>query len=112
MSVTLRVLLIVFSILYFGYTVYQVRKSELNIDDAIFPILFSLICVFMSLFPKLIAYIATKLGFVSMSNFVIVFFVFMLSVYNIKLLTKYSKLNEKVKNLNHEIALKQKENKK
>ena len=110
MSITLRVLLIVFSLLYFGYTIYQIRKSALNIEDAIFPIIFSLLCVFMSVFTNLIAYVAGKLGFISVSNFVIVFIVFILSLYNIKLLTKYSKLSEKVKNLNHHIALEEKEN--
>lgn len=109
MSITLRVLLIAFSLLYFGYTIYQIRKSTLNIEDAIFPILFSLMCVFMSIFTKLITFISQKLGFISVTNFVIVFFIFVLSVYNLKLLVRYSKLNEKVKNINHEIALREKE---
>lgn len=109
MSITLRVLLIVFSLLYFGYTIYQIRKSTLNIEDAIFPIIFSLICVFMSIFTKFVTVISQKLGFISVTNFVIVFLVFILSLYNLKLLTKFSKLNEKVKNINHEIALREKE---
>lgn len=112
MSITLRILLIIFSLLYFGYTIYQIRKSTLNIEDAIFPIAFSLICIFMSLFFKLVVFISNKLGFISTSNFVIVFIVFVLSIYNIKLLTKYSKLNEKVKNLNHYIAIEEKKNRK
>lgn len=111
MSLTLRVLLIVFSVLYFGYTIYQIRKANLNIEDAIFPILFSLICVFMSIFIKTVTFISNKLGFISVTNFVIVFIIFIISIYVLKLLTKYSKLNEKVKNMNHEIALKDKEDK-
>lgn len=111
MSITLRVLLIVFSILYFGYIIYQIRKSTLNIEDAIFPILFAILCVFMSIFTNLIIFISQKLGFISVTNFVIVFLVFVLSLYNLKLVTRFSKLNEKVKNINHAIALKEKEEK-
>lgn len=111
MSLTLRILLIIFSILYFGYTIYQIRKASLNIEDAIFPIIFSLLCVFMSIFTKFLTYISAKLGFISVTNFVIVFIIFILSIYNLKLLTKYSKLNEKVKNINHEIALKDRKEK-
>lgn len=109
MSITLRILLIVFSLLYFGYTIYQIRKSSLNVEEAIFPIIFSLICIFMSVFTHLVAFISRKLGFISTSNFVIVFIILILSIYNLKLLTKISKLNEKVKNINHEIALKEKD---
>jgi len=112
MNITLRVLLMIFSLLYFGYTIYQVRKASLNIEDAIFPIIFSLLCIFMSIFTKLIAYISDKLGFISISNFVLVFVILVLSIYNLKIVTKYSKLNENVKKLNHFIALKDKENKK
>lgn len=112
MSLTLKVLLVIFSILYFGYTVYQIRVASLNIEDAIFPVVFSFICVFMSIFPDVIVFISNKLGFISASNFVIVFIIFFLSLYNLKLLTKYSKLNEKVKKINHFIALSEKENKK
>lgn len=112
MNITLRVLLMIFSLLYFGYTIYQVRKASLNIEDAIFPIIFSLLCIFMSIFTKLIAYISDKIGFISISNFVLVFVILVLSIYNLKIVTKYSKLNENVKKLNHFIALKDKENKK
>lgn len=112
MNITLRVLLMIFSLLYFGYTIYQVRKASLNIEDAIFPIIFSLLCIFMSIFTKFITYISDKLGFMSVSNFVLVFVILVLSIYNLKIVTKYSKLNENVKKLNHFIALNEKENKK
>lgn len=112
MSITLRILLIIFSLLYFAYIIYQIRKSNLNIEDAIFPIVFSLICIFMSIFPEVVVFISRKLGFISTSNFVIVFIICILSIYNLKIITKFSKLNEKVKNLNHSIALKEKENRK
>ena len=42
----------------------------------------------------------------------LVFVILVLSIYNLKIVTKYSKLNENVKKLNHFIALNEKENKK
>ena len=112
MNITLRILLLIISILYFGYTIYKIRKASLNIEDAIFPIVFSLLCIFMSIFTQVITFISTKLGFISVSNFVLVFVILILSIYNLKIVTKYSKLNENVKKLNHYIALKEKEYKK
>ena len=85
MNITLRILLLFFSILYFGYTIFKVRKASLNIEDAIFPIVFSLLCVFMSIFTKFITYISDKLGFMSVSNFVLVFVILVLSIYNLKI---------------------------
>lgn len=112
MNITLRILLLIISILYFGYTIYKIRKASLNIEDAIFPIVFSLLCIFMSIFTQVITFISNKLGFISVSNFVLVFVILILSIYNLKIVTKYSKLNENVKKLNHYIALKEKEYKK
>lgn len=112
MNITLRILLILFSILYFAYIIYQVRKAKLNIEDAIFPISFSLLCIIMSIFTKTISYIAVKIGFISVSNFVLVFVILILSIYNLKLILKFSKLSEMIKNLNHYIALQEKETKK
>ena len=105
MTVLLQVMLICFSIFYFCYTIYQIRKSKLNIDDSIFPICFSFILVFMSLFPKVIMDIAVTLGFYSASNFVLVFIVFLLIIQILKLQTKLSLVNEKLKTLNQAIAL-------
>ena len=112
MSMTLRVLLILFSGMYFIYTICQIRKSHLNIEDAIFPIMFSLLCIFLSIFTKLISIISNKLGFISVSNFVLILVIFVLSIYNLKLLTKISNLNEKVKSINHFLALNEKRDRK
>lgn len=105
MTLVLQWMLIIFSILNFCYTIYQIRKSKLNIDDSIFSICFSFILVFMSLFPKVIMELAVKLGFYSASNFVLVFIVFLLILQILKLQTKLSLMNEKLKTLNQAIAL-------
>lgn len=105
MTVLLQGMLICFSVLYFCYTIYQIRKSKLNIDDSIFSICFSFILIFMSLFPKVIMNLSAKLGFYSASNFVLVFIVFLLILQILKLQTKLSLVNEKLKTLNQAIAI-------
>ena len=105
MTLLLQVMLIVCSILNFLYTIYQIRKSKLNINDSIFSICFSILLVLMSLFPQVIVWISEKLGFYSASNFVLVFIVFILIVQILKLQTKVSVLSEKLKALNHFIAI-------
>lgn len=112
MTVLLQWMLIFFSILNFCYTIYQIRKSKLNIDDSIFSICFSFILVFMSLFPKVIMELSAKLGFYSASNFVLVFIVFLLILQVLKLQTKLSLMNEKLKTLNQVIALESHKNRK
>ncbi len=112
MGIVLRIILIFFSLLYFGYTVLQIRRSHLNIEDAIFPIVFSLLCILMSIFTKVVSFISMKLGFISVSNFVLVFIIAVLSIYNLKLIVKFSYLKEKLKSLNHSIALIEKEKEK
>lgn len=105
MTLLLQGMLIFFSLCYFCYTIYSIRKSSLNIDDSIFSICFSILLILMSLFPKVIMKIAVKLGFYSASNFVLVFIVFLLILQILKLQTKLSLVQEKLKTLNQAIAL-------
>ncbi len=105
MTVLLQFMLILFSILNLVYTIYQIRKSKLNIDDAIFTICFSFILILMSVFPGAVTLVSNALGFYSASNFVLVFIVFLLIIQILKLQTKISLMNEKLKTLNQVYAL-------
>lgn len=107
MTVLLQVMLIIFSFLNLFYTIFQIRKSHLTIDDAIFSICFSFILIFMSLFPQVIMDLSAAFGFYSASNFVLVFIVFLLIIQTLKLQTRLSNVNEKLKTLNQAIALKE-----
>lgn len=111
MTVTLQIVLILCSIVTFMLVIHSIRKSQMNIADAIIWILGSIFLIIISFFSDIMDFLAIKLGFQSTVNFVFVFFIFFLLVMVFSLTTKISILNEKVKNLNHAIALKNKEEK-
>ena len=108
MTLTLQIILVVFSILTFILVIRSIRKSQMNIADSIIWILGSLFLIFISVFSKFMDFLAIKLGFLSTVNFVFVFFIFFLLVMVFTLTRKLSVLNEKVKNLNHAMALQNK----
>ena len=64
----------------------------------------------MSLCLPIISRIAHTLGFIGTSNFVFTLILFFLIVIVFGQSVKISILNEKIKNLNHYIALKEKKN--
>ena len=110
MTITLQIILIVVSIITFLFVINKIRKSQLNIEDAVVWILLSLLLIMMSLCLPFIDQIAHMMGFMSTSNFVFTMMLFFLIVIVFGLTVKVSLLNEKVKNLNHYIALKEKKN--
>ncbi len=80
MSVTLRVVLILVSLLAVIYTLRKIRKAQLNIDDAIYWIVLSVLLLILSIFPQTAEWGAQLLGFISPSNFVIVVMIFMVLI--------------------------------
>ena len=111
MSVTLRIILILASVVAFILCVRKIKKSELKIENAVIWLLGSLLLILMSVFSNAVTWISTLLGFEEPVNFVcmcaIGFLLIEIFLDNIRI----SNLNEKVKNLNHYIALKENEEK-
>lgn len=111
MTLTLQIVLFVISIITFLFVINKIRKSQLNIADAVIWILLSLLLIIMSLCLPFINKIAHAFGFMSTSNFVFTMILFFLLIIVFGQSVKISILNEKVKNLNHYIALKEKDEK-
>lgn len=107
MSITLRIILIICSIIAFVLVVRKIKQSKLKITDCIIWIIGSILLIFMSVFSNFVTWISSQLGFIAPVNFVffimIVFLLIELFDYNMRI----SLLNEKIKNLNHYIALKE-----
>lgn len=76
MSLTLRIFLIVCSVLSVFYTMKKIRKAQLNIDDSIYWIVMSVLLLIMSVFPGLVNWAAKLFGFVGTVNFVFFFMIF------------------------------------
>lgn len=112
MSVTLRILLIVISVFSFILCIMKIKQSKLKIENSVVWMLGSIILVFMSVFINFVDWISKRLGFMAPVNFVffavIIFLLIQTFINNIKI----SILNEKIKDLNHYIALQENKNKK
>lgn len=107
MTMTLQCVFLIVSVLTFVFAVYKVRKSQLQIIDAIAWLIGAISLIILSLFPDIVLWIAEQLGFYSASNFILTMFIFFLLIIVFMQNIKLSMLNEKLKNLNHEIALKE-----
>jgi len=111
MTITLRILLIICSSLAFIFCIKKIKKSELKVVDSIVWIIGSVILVLMSIFSSVVEWLALKLGFLSPVSFVFFIFISILLVKTFTSDIKIAILNEKVKNLNHYIAIKENEEK-
>lgn len=112
MSLVLRVILIICSLMSFILCVKKVRQSKMRVADSIIWIIGSIGLILMSVFSNAVQWVATKLGFIAPVNFVFLVVIVFLLVENFISNLKISMLNEKVKNLNHYIALEEYKNKK
>ncbi len=111
MTVQLKILFICVSILILFFVINKIRKAQLQISDAIIWILGALFLVVISIFADVMTYLAELLGFYSTVNFVFALFIFFLLVIAFSQSIKISVLNDKIKNLNHYVALQEKKKK-
>lgn len=111
MSITLRIILIVCSVFTFIFAINRIKHSKLKIEDSIIWIIGTIVLILMSVFSGLVEWISIQLGFMSPVNFVFIVVIFFLLVVAFNYSIKMSILNEKIKNLNHYIALKEYEDK-
>lgn len=105
MSVWFQVVLISVSILVGGFMLHSIRKSQVQIQDAIFWIFFSFILLVFSIFPILAEAISMMLGIASAVNFIFLFIIFLLLLHQFQLTKRLSKLDTKLKDLAQVIAL-------
>ena len=106
MTITLRIILIIASLFSCFLCIKRIKQSKLKIENSIVWMLGSIILILMSLFSNVVEWISDKLGFMAPVNFVfsilIVFLLIQTFINNIRI----SNLNEKIKDLDHYIALK------
>ena len=107
MSITLRIILIIGSIISFVFCINRIKKAKLKVENSVIWMIGSILLILMSIFSNAVTWISEKLGFMAAYNFVffvmIVFLLIQSFIDNIRI----SELNEKIKNLNHYIALKE-----
>ena len=76
----LQIVLIIASLATFIYIIRKIKKHQLNIDDSIAWILWSIVLLILSIFPDLSKAISDLFGFESTSNFILTGFIFLLYI--------------------------------
>ncbi len=109
MTPIFRILLIVVSLFTTYYILKRIRQSKLQIEYAIFWILFSGALIVFSLFPWLVSLFTRMIGMQLPVNFIFLLFIFVLMVKLFFMTIELSTLENKVKDLTQELALEEKE---
>ncbi|MEF2876739.1 MAG: DUF2304 domain-containing protein [Collinsella sp.] len=105
MSMTLRALLIIFAALVFIFVIRKLRKSQMQVFDSLFWLLFSLSFVLLGVFPEIALFISSELGFMSASNFVFLYVIAVLVMRDFSNSLRISKQEERINGLAQSIAL-------
>ena len=108
MSIMLRVLLIVMSVLSLFYVIGKIRHSKMQIEYSIFWILLSFIMIIMSVFPEIVYWITTVMRMISPANVVYLFIIAVLLIKSFMMTIEISKLEDKVKDLVKQIGINEK----
>lgn len=107
MTSLLRILLITISVLTFAYIIVNIRKSKVKLESLIFWIIFGLMLILLSVFPKIAMFASTLSGFYAPINFILVSIIFLL-IYKVFTLTmQLSQVQQKLEELVRHIALKE-----
>ena len=95
MSIYLRIILVVISMLSMMNVMKRVRRFKLQIENSIFWIIFSLLLILVAVFPDPMFWLADLLGFV--------IFILLIKTFNLTL--EISQLQYKIQELVQKIAL-------
>lgn len=105
MSIYLRIILVVISMLSMLNILQRVRKSKLQIEYSIFWIVFSILLILVAIFPQPMFTLAQILGIQSPANMVFLFVIFILLIKLFNMTIEVSQLQYKQQELVQKIAL-------
>lgn len=105
MGTILRIILVVGSLSSFLFCVVKIKQAKLKANHSITWLIGCMVLIFMSVFPTVVEWISYQLGFQSPVNFVFLVIIGFLVIQTFLDNMKITALNEKIKDLNHYIAL-------
>lgn len=105
MSLSLRIILILASLLTMFFMMKRIRQSKVQIEDSIFWIIFSFILIVVSIFPMIADWLTGLLGIYSTVNFVFLLVIFILLMKVFLMTIRISQLDTKVRELTQKIAI-------
>ncbi len=103
MSIMLRIVLLIVSILTMVYIISRIRKSKMKIETSLFWIFFSLLCVIFAAFPNIAGFFSKVIGINSQVNFL--FFIFLLLIKEFSMSIKISRLEHSLNELAQKTAI-------
>lgn len=96
MTITLRIILMIISIVTFLYVMRRINKAKIQIADSIFWIFFSIILLIFGLFPNIINYLKLVFGISDPTNCLFFLIIGALLVKTFGLSIKVSQLENKL----------------
>lgn len=99
MSAAFRIILIVVSVVTLFYMVHKIRQSKLQIEHALFWIIFAVMLVILGIFPQIAIGLSQMLGLQSPANLVFLFIIFILLVKLFRVTIEISRLEDRIKSL-------------
>ena len=105
MTITLRIVLFLVSLLTLTFVIKRVRNSKVRLEDSIVWFLFAGILFLLSIFPGVFSFFADIAGVYSTTNFVFLFFIFVLLIICFNLSMRISQADTKIKELTQLLAI-------
>lgn len=105
MTLTLRVLLFLVSLVVLIFVTKRIRSSKVKLEDSIVWFLFAGILLVLSVFPSIFDFLAEVAGVYSTTNFVFLFFIFVLLVLCFNMSMRISQADTKIKELTQLLAI-------
>ncbi len=105
MTLTLRLVLFLVSLLTLAFVMKRVRSSKVRLEDSIAWFLFAGVLLLLSVFPDVFSVLADITGVYSTTNFVFLFFIFVLLVISFNLSMRISQADTKIKELTQQLAI-------
>ena len=105
MTLALRITLILVSFLTLLYIIRKIRASKLRLEDSLFWLCFAVLLLIVSIFPGIFYMLSSIVGTMSVSNFVFLFFIFVLLIECFTLSVRVSQLDTKLRNLTQQLAI-------
>ncbi len=107
MTMTLRIILVICSLISFILCITKIKQAKLKVTNSVIWMIGSVILILMSIFSGAVEWIAIQLGFMAPVNFVFLVMIGFLLIQTFVDNIRICNLNEKIKDLNHYIALKE-----
>lgn len=105
MTLALRITLFAASLLTFGYMTVKIRDSKMRLEDSLFWFCFSALLLLASIFPQVFYALSNLVGTMAPSNFVFLFFIFILLIVCFRLSVRLSQLDTKLRELTQQLAI-------